>query len=151
MSRAKRLQPVLKMALQKVEEAAQALGYLNQRLAQEEATKEQLKNYEGEYLELMRGGYEPNRVMNVQAVMGYQNFIQRLELAQIQQQEEINLLASQKDQVTQHWIKARARAQAIEAAIETAKQEESLYAARQEQKELDEFTSQSFIRRQLHY
>lgn len=151
MSRAKRLLPVLQMAQKKVDEAAQALGYLNQRIAQEEATKQQLKNYEGEYLELMRGGYQPNRSMNVQAVMGYQSFIQRLELAQIQQQEEINLLASQKYQVTQHWIKTRARAQAIESAIATAKQEESLLAARQEQKELDEFTSQSFVRRQLHY
>lgn len=146
MSRAKRLQPVLQMAQAKVDEAEQALGYLNSRINEEEATKKQLETYEGEYLELMRGGYEPNRVMKVQDVMRYQSFIQRLEQAQIQQQEEITLLESQKEQVSQHWIKTRARAQAIEAAIEVAKQEENLKASREEQKQLDEFTSLALLR-----
>lgn len=147
MSREKRLQPVLKLAEGKVEEAARALGYLNQRIAQEESTCAQLKNYEGEYLQLMRGGDAPGRTMNVQAVMRYQLFIQRLETAQIQQNEQINLLQQQKAQVTEHWIKTRARAKAVSSVMEAARAEAELFESRQEQKLFDELSSQRFGRR----
>lgn len=149
MSRAKRLQPVLRMAQQKVEEASQALGYLNQRIAEESATKNQLSGYEGEYLELMRSSHEAGKNMNINATLNYQVFIQRLKLAQIEQQEAINLLESQKQQVMQHWIKTRARQQAVEAVIASAKAEEELIASRQEQKLLDELTSLNLQRGKL--
>lgn len=149
MSRAKRLQPVLRMAQQKVEEASQALGYLNQRLAEETATKNQLIDYEGEYLELMRSSHEAGKKMNISATLNYQVFIQRLKLAQVQQQESINLLESQKQQVMQHWIKTRARQQAIEAVIASALEEEALVESRQEQKLLDELTSLNLQRGKL--
>ena len=100
MSRKKRLQPVLKLAEGKVDEASRALGYLNQKIEQEAQTKEQLKVYEKEYLQLMRGGDSPGRKMDIQAVLRYQSFIQRLELAQVQQDEQIELLQRQKAQVT---------------------------------------------------
>ncbi len=146
MSREKRLQPVLKMAQGKVDEAAKALGYLNSQIAAEQATKGQLKNYESEYLQLMRGGDAPGRRMDVQAVMRYQLFIQRLETAQIQQSEQIKLLEQQKAQVTQHWIKTQARAKAIDSVMEAARQEDSIIANRQEQKLFDEFNSQKASR-----
>lgn len=146
MSREKRLQPVLKLAEGKVEEAARALGYLNQRIAQEESTSAQLKSYEGEYLQLMRGGDAPGRAMNVQAVMRYQLFIQRLEAAQIQQNEQIHLLQQQKAQVTEHWIKTRARAKAVSSVMEAARAEAALIESRQEQKLFDELSSQRFGR-----
>ncbi len=146
MSREKRLQPVLKLAQGKVDEAAKALGYLNSKIAEEQATHSQLKNYESEYLQLMRGGSEPNRRMDVQAVMRYQLFIQRLEAAQIQQNEQIKVLEEQKAQVTQHWIKTQARAKGIGSVIETARQEDAIIANRQEQKLFDEFNSQKASR-----
>ncbi|GLR63918.1 flagellar export protein FliJ [Marinospirillum insulare] len=147
MSREKRLQPVLKLAQGKVDEAARALGYLNSKIAAEQATHGQLKNYETEYLQLMRGGDEPGRKMDVQAVMRYQLFVQRLEAAQIQQNEQIKLLEEQKAQVTEHWIKTQARAKAIGSVMEAARQEEAVIANRQEQKLFDEFNSLSASRR----
>jgi len=147
MSREKRLQPVLKLAEGKVEEAARALGYLNGKIAVEQATHGQLKNYEKEYLQLMRGGDQPGRKMDVQAVMRYQLFIQRLETAQIQQNEQIKLLEEQKAQVTEHWIKTQARAKVIGSVIEAARYEEAVIANRQEQKLFDEFNSQRASRR----
>lgn len=147
MSREKRLQPVLKLAQGKVDEAARALGYLNGKIAVEQATHGQLKNYETEYLQLMRGGDQPGRKMDVQAVMRYQLFIQRLEMAQIQQNEQIKLLEQQKAQVTQHWIKTQARAKAIGSVMDAARQEEAVIANRQEQKLFDEFNSQHSARR----
>lgn len=147
MSREKRLQPVLKLAQGKVDEAARALGYLNGKISAEQATHGQLKNYETEYLQLMRGGDEPGRKMDVQAVMRYQLFVQRLEAAQIQQNEQIKLLEEQKAQVTQHWIKTQARAKAIDSVMEAARKEEMVIANRQEQKMFDEFNSQHYSRR----
>lgn len=147
MSREKRLQPVLKLAEGKVEEAARALGYLNSKIAVEQATHGQLKNYEKEYLQLMRGGDQPGRKMDVHAVMRYQLFIQRLEAAQIQQNEQIKLLEDQKAQVTEHWIKTQARAKAIGSVMETARNDEAVMANRQEQKLFDEFNSQRASRR----
>lgn len=147
MSREKRLQPVLKLAQVKVDEAVRALGYLNGKIAVEQETRGQLKNYESEYLQLMRGGEEPGRKMDVQAVMRYQLFIQRLEAAQIQQSEQIKLLEQQKAQVTQHWIKTQARAKAINSVMDAARQEEAVIANRQEQKLFDEFNSQRAARR----
>lgn len=141
MSREKRLQPVLKLAQGKVDEAARALGYLNNKIAEEQTTHGQLKTYEGEYLQLMRGGNEPGRKMDVQAVMRYQLFVQRLETAQIQQNEQIKLLEQQKAQVTQHWIKTQARVKAIGSVMDAARQEEAVIANRQEQKLFDEFNS----------
>lgn len=146
MSRGKRLQPVLKLAQGKVEEAARALGYLNQKIAAEQATHSQLKNYESEYLQLMRGGDEPGRRMDIHAVMRYQLFIQRLEAAQIQQNEQIKLLEQQKEQVTKHWIKTQARAKGIGSVIESARKEDEIIANRQEQKLFDEFNSQKASR-----
>lgn len=147
MSRERRLQPVLKLAQGKVDEAARALGYLNQKIEQEEATKGMLKNYEAEYLQLMRGGEQPGRRMDVQAVMRYQLFIQRLESAQIQQNEQITLLQQQKARVTEHWIQTRARAQAVESVMQAARREQEWLDARQEQKQADEFTSSRYARR----
>lgn len=141
MGREKRLEPVLKMAEGKVDEAARALGYLNQKIAQEEATCELLRNYEGEYLQLMRGGDQIGRRMDVQAVMRYQLFIQRLEAAQIQQHEQLYLLQQQKAQVTEHWIKTRARAQAVSSAMDSIRREEMVQANRQEQKLFDELNT----------
>ncbi len=147
MSREKRLQPVLKLAQGKVDEAARALGYLNSKIAAEQATQGQLKVYESEYLQLMRGGDEPGRKMDVHAVMRYQLFVQRLEAAQIQQSEQIKLLEEQKAQVTEHWIKTQARAKAISSVMEAARQDEAVMANRQEQKLFDEFNSQRASRR----
>lgn len=147
MSREKRLQPVLKLAQGKVDEAARALGYLNTKIAAEQATQGQLKVYESEYLQLMRGGDEPGRKMDVHAVMRYQLFVQRLEAAQIQQNEQIKLLEEQKAQVTEHWIKTQARAKAISSVMEAARQDEAVMANRQEQKLFDEFNSQRASRR----
>lgn len=147
MSREKRLQPVLKLAQGKVDEAARALGYLNQKIEQEEATKGLLKNYEAEYLQLMRGGDQPGRRMDVQAVMRYQLFIQRLESAQIQQNEQITLLLQQKEKVTEHWIKTRARAQAVSSVMDAARKEQEWLDARQEQKQADEYTASRYARR----
>jgi len=146
-SREKRLQPVLKLAQGKVDEAARALGYLNSKIAAEQATQGQLKVYESEYLQLMRGGDEPGRKMDVHAVMRYQLFVQRLEAAQIQQNEQIKLLEEQKAQVTEHWIKTQARAKAISSVMEAARQDEAVMANRQEQKLFDEFNSQRASRR----
>lgn len=146
MSRAKRLQPVLQMAQNKADAAAKALGYLNSKIAAEVATQGQLHSYEKEYLQLMRGGDAPGRSMNVQAVMRYQLFIQRLEAAQVQQQEQIQLLESQKEQVTQHWISTQARVKAISSAMRTAEAEQQMYDNRQEQKMFDEFNSQKASR-----
>lgn len=147
MSREKRLQPVLKLAQGKVNEAARALGYLNSKIAAEQATHGQLKNYETEYLQLMRCGEQPGRKMDVHAVMRYQLFIQRLEAAQIQQNEQIELLEQQKAQVTEHWIKTQARAKAIGSVMEAARKEEAIAINRQEQKMFDEFNSQHASRR----
>lgn len=147
MSREKRLQPVLKLAQGKVDEAARALGYLNSKIAAEQATQGQLKVYESEYLQLMRGGDEPGRKMDVHAVMRYQLFVQRLEAAQIEQNEQIKLLEEQKAQVTEHWIKTQARAKAISSVMEAARQDEAVMANRQEQKLFDEFNSQRASRR----
>ncbi|SFX22227.1 flagellar FliJ family protein [Marinospirillum alkaliphilum] len=146
MGREKRLEPVLKMAEAKVDEAARALGYLNQKIAQEEATRALLKNYEGEYLQLMRGGDQAGRRMDVQAVMRYQLFIQRLEAAQIQQNEQLHLLQQQKAQVTEHWIKTRARAQAVSSAMDSIRREEAVQSNRQEQKLFDELNTMRIAR-----
>lgn len=147
MSREKRLQPVLKLAQGKVDEAARALGYLNQKIEQEQATKGLLKNYESEYLQLMRGGDQPGRRMDVQAVMRYQLFIQRLESAQIQQNEQINLLLQQKEKVTEHWLKTRARVQAVASVMDAARKEQEWLDGRQEQKLADEYTASRYARR----
>ncbi|WP_114418755.1 flagellar export protein FliJ [Marinospirillum perlucidum] len=144
MSREKRLQPVLKLAEGKVDEASRALGYLNQKIEQEEATKQQLKVYEKEYLQMMRCGDEPGRRMDIQAVLRYQSFVQRLELAQVQQDEQLELLQRQKQQVTEHWIKTRARAKGLESLIEAAREEEERLAGRREQKLADEYTNLRF-------
>ena len=141
MSRVKRLDPVLKLAQGKVDEASRALGYLNQKIEQEAGTKEQLKAYEKEYLQLMRGGEQPGRRMDIQAVLRYQAFVQRLEQAQIQQDEQLELLQRQKQQVTQHWIQTRARVQGLESLIQAAQRQQDKIEEQKEQKLADEMTT----------
>lgn len=145
-----RLRPVLDMALRKEQEAAQALGYLNQKITQEHQTLQQLKEYEQDYHQnVIAKRMQGDQVFNRYSLLRYQNFISRLNEAVGQQEAQIDQVEGQLQQVREYWMKSRARVQAIESVMRKAQEREQVAAAKREQKMVDELVCIAAARRML--
>lgn len=146
MASSHRLLPVLRLEKQKEDQAALALGYLNQQIDQERSTLSQLENYQREYLDMMSHNGQAGQVVNIQSMMRYQQFVERLEKAQHQQHDQIEQLYRQHEQVKAHWVEKRARVKALESLIERDQQKAQQLEMKREQKQLDEFSNYRFAR-----
>jgi len=133
------------MAEKKEQDAANALGYLNTKIANEEQKRKQLMEYEIEYHEQI---IETGKTgINGATLRTYFGFMDKLSHAANQQVGHINDLEKQVDQVQQYWFKTRGKLKAFECLVDKAEQQEAADQDKQEQKMLDEFASQAFIRR----
>lgn len=144
MKRSQRLKNIMSMAEKKEKDAANALGYLNTKIAGEEQKRQQLLDYELEYhdkiIETGKAGISGSTLRT------YFGFMNKLNDAANQQVGHIADLEQQVDQVQQYWFKTRGKLKAFESLVEKVEQEEAREADKQEQKVLDEFAAQSFIR-----
>ncbi|MFG1489441.1 flagellar export protein FliJ, partial [Oceanospirillum sp. HFRX-1_2] len=111
----------------------------------EELKRKQLLEYELEYhekiIETGRSG------INGATLRTYFGFMDKLSDAANQQVGHIAELEQQVDQVQQYWFKTRGKLKAFESLVEKAEQQEAAEADKQEQKALDEFAAQAYLRR----
>lgn len=141
-----RLAPILGIAQKKSDEAARALGVLNQKLSDENRMLNQLQVYQGDYVNMMGEMCKPGQRLDIKHIMRYQNFIDRLELAQRQQNDQIAVITAQKEQVKNYWLKTRARVKALESVIEKDEKKRQYQQDKIEQKNSDEFSQNKFHR-----
>jgi len=145
MKRSERLKNIMSMAEKKEQNAANALGYLNTKIMNEEQKREQLMGYELEYHEQI---IETGKTgINGATLRTYFGFMGKLSHAANQQIGHIAELEQQVDQVQEYWFKTRGKLKAFESLVDKVERQEAAEQDKQEQKMLDEFASQAFIRR----
>lgn len=142
MDRIRTLEPVLRLAREREETESRRLQELRQRVQQEKGRLEQLISYRKGYCQRDWGGGQ----VAPRDLSAFQDFLGRLEQAVGQQQSQIKLLEGHVDAQVQVWRAAHVRVQSLERLIEKAKLEKALQVAKREQRMLDEFASQRFVR-----
>jgi len=134
--RSKRMQPIAHHAEQIQQQAVQVFVAAQQAVVDAHVQLEQLIEYRVEY--------SNNRVnvgLNALQLRDYQLFLHKLNLSIDQARSNIELKKQQCEKEKLIWLKTRSRSKALDVVIEKYQQQETILAARIEQKEQDEHAS----------
>lgn len=145
--RARRMAPVLDMALNEERKAAQTLGECQRQLDEAGKRLEDLQHYAGEYEKgwAQRGGQGVTR----EWLINYQQFMSQMQNAIEQQQQTQAWHQQSLERARQAWRQRYQRVEALRKLIERYQQEARARADKQEQKLLDELTQRMFSHRNL--
>lgn len=144
MKRSKRLGTVVDLGKRKVDEAAQALAFVQRKLVDEAQKLEQLEQYLLEYREKTQS--EGRKGFSVQEFRRYNDFSENVSKAITQQTQQVNTVKHQIEQVRRHWQLLDARHQGVLKLRDKALSQESIAQERLEQKELDEIAGRWRLR-----
>lgn len=142
-SRAKRMQLVAGLAKKDEDDAANKLSQYREQLAAEERQLAELRDYAGQYLNAqgaLRQGVMAHELIN------YSSFIHRLNEACKEQAAKVARMAKQLDALQQQWRIKHQKRKSIDDLIVRLQQEESVFADKRLQKELDELSAQQLLR-----
>ncbi|TAM60658.1 MAG: flagellar export protein FliJ [Rhodanobacter sp.] len=131
-SRAAQLQPAVEQARQRSEDALAQLAAQQQQLARAEQQLSELQRYRQEYAVTGAGALTAGSLVN------RQNFLDRIDLAIVQQSTEIVRLQRQYEQVRNRWHQAHARESALDSVVDRYHAQERQAEDRNEQAESDE-------------
>jgi len=144
MNPSQRLRPIKKLADNKEKTAAQNLGKSVENRTQQVDKLAQLTNYRTEYMDNMTA--QTQQGMSGEKLQQYHHFLSKLETA-IEHQ---NTIVSQSEQnVSQsqlNWKSDNSRASAISKVIKNMKNKEVRAQEKQEANQIDELSTQAFIR-----
>jgi flagellar FliJ protein len=130
-SRADRLQPVVDLAAEKAEDATRVLATHQRGLADAEHQLVELRKYRNEYAE-MPGG------IGVSALLNRQQFLQKIDMAIVQQLGEVQRREQALDRARQQWSDARGRAKALDSVTTKYREQDRKSQDRREQEQADE-------------
>ncbi|HED40659.1 MAG TPA: flagellar export protein FliJ [Chromatiales bacterium] len=134
--KSRRLQPVIKIAKEREEDAALALSEYRKVIDQQEAKLIELRQYQAEYLQRLREGGRNG--MNIAQINDYRSFIARLSVAVEQQEAQLVACEVQLQEKNRAWLEMRARHQALGKVTERYRQQEDEAREKKEQAESDE-------------
>ena len=137
--RSQRMQPIVRLAGNREEQAAQSLARAQQHLAEQEAKLENLADYRGEYRQQVVGA--GSQGLNGRQVRGFQGFLNQLDQAVEGQRQVIERARLEVEERRRIWLAARVECQRMDLVIERFESEELRVVARREQKETDEYAS----------
>lgn len=140
MNRSQRMEPVVRVAGRREEDAARDLAKQRDLLAHQERQLAELQSYRSEYLERLHD--QSGSGVNASRLQDYRIFLDKLDTA-IGQQERI--VAQQRREVErfhQRWLALRSRCNAMDKAVERMRNEERRALDRREQMESDENAGQ---------
>jgi flagellar protein FliJ len=130
-SRADRLQPVVDLAEEKAKDAVRVLATQQRALADAEHQLVELRKYRNEYAEMPDG-------IGISALLNRQQFLQKIDMAIVQQLGEVQ----RREQALEHarllWIDARGRAKALDSVTTKYREQERKSEDRREQSQADE-------------
>lgn len=139
--RAKRLQTVVRLAERDERQALANLGAAQQKLQREQQQQQQLTDYAGDYQRQISGsGGGQISAAQLHTTVG---FLQQIEQALKQQQQQIALLQKQVDHEREVWQQAQAKLKALQQLIEKLESEYDHQQARQEQRQADEWSNRA--------
>ncbi|NID16865.1 flagellar export protein FliJ [Luteibacter yeojuensis] len=130
-SRADRLQPVVDLAAEKAEDATRALAAQQRALADAERQLTELRRYRNEYAEMPSG-------IGVSALLNRQQFLQKIDVAIVQQLGEVQRRERALDRARKDWTDARGRAKALDTVTTRYREQERKTQDRREQEQADE-------------
>lgn len=130
-SRADRLQPVVDLAAEKAEEATRTLATQQRALADAEHQLAELRRYRNEYAEMPNG-------IGVSALLNRQQFLQKIDMAIVQQLNEVQRRQRALERARQEWTEARGRAKALDSVTSKYREQERKTQDRREQEQADE-------------
>ncbi len=145
MTRSKRMQPVVKVAASKEQDAARQLGECQREIDARKARLAELIAYQTEYAHRFEssggGGLDMARLQD------YRVFLARLNDAIAQQRRLVEAAEIDYAKKKNHWLGTRQQAQAIDKVVERFKRDEVRAQGRRDQADTDERASQTHRRR----
>jgi len=147
MKRSKRLDTVVNLAKRKLDEAGQALAFIQQKLGDEQNKLAQLEEYLQEYRATIKSA--GSKGLSVQAFRRYANFSENVAKAITQQSQQVSTVEQQIMQVRQHWQMLDARHKGLLKLKDKAIVAEAVLYERQQQKELDELAGRWHLKKPL--
>lgn len=136
LAKAKRLAPVVEMAVRDEREAARLLGQYQKQLAQAQAQLGDLEQYRGDYQQ--QWVEQGQRGVSGQWLMNYQRFLSQLETAIAQQSQSLTWHQHNLEKARLHWQKRHARLEALRKLVQRYQQAAQAVEDKREQKLLDE-------------
>lgn len=130
-SRADRLQPVVDLAAERAEKATLALANHQRALAEGEHQLSELRRYRNEYASMPSG-------IGVTALLNRQQFLQKIDMAIVQQMGEVQRREQALEHARQDWTAARGRAKALDSVTTKYRDQERKSQDRREQEQADE-------------
>jgi len=136
MLKSKRLQPVIKIAQNREDDAALALNEYRKVIDQQEAKLIELRQYHAEYIQRLNDGGRNG--LNIAQINDYRNFIARLAVAV--EQQEVQLASCEVELKVKYdaWLLTRVRHQALDKVVDRFQQQEHKESEKREQAESDE-------------
>ncbi len=147
MNRAKRLEPVQRVADDHERRCAEKFALAEHRVAECEAKLAELEVYRGDYERGFRT--RASLGVNITGLRDYQAFLARLTEAVRQQQSILERTRAERDLDRTQWQQAAQRAKAVSHVTDGWKAEEQKTASRQEQRDTDERASRNAAQRTL--
>lgn len=136
MKKSKRLQPVIKIASAREDEAARELVEYRKVVDQHEAKLIELRHYHEEYtLRLNESG---RNGMHIARINDYRSFIERLRVAIKQQEVVLVECRQQLDELNRAWLQTRARHKALDKVSDRYQHQELQAQEKRAQAESDE-------------
>lgn len=134
MSRAKRMDPILRLARDDEDQAARELSESARRLRETEAQLEELRGYRSDYARQL-----PARgVLNGSALQGFQQFMRNLDQAIAQLEESLRQQQRLNEHHLQKWVGSHNRAKAMTEIADKYRDEEQRIIEDKLQWELDD-------------
>ena len=133
--RSSRIAPLIKIARVKSEQGAQAVAFMSEKLADEQARLQQLEMCREEYIK-----EDKKQIDTAITLKMLQKFKGSLEEAIQQQRRQVEVVSGQLREVRESWRQLDARTKGLEKGRERLQSEEDRELSRLQQKEMDEIT-----------
>ena len=136
MTRSKRMQPVVKVAVSREQHAARQLGECQRLLDTRNARLAELLAYQAEYAQRFEASGGAG--LDMARMQDYRVFLARLNDAIAQQRRLVEAARSDYEQKKSKWLGARQHAQALDKVVDRYQRDEQRAQGRREQAEIDE-------------
>ena len=143
--RAGRMLKVVEMATVELDKVAQEFQTSQSNYQAESNQLESLKSYQQEYLQRLKS----SETTTLQQLNRVQVFLEKLNQAVINQNNLVKKLAEQAEIAKQAWVEKKLRKQALEKVYQKLKKDHQVKLDKQEQRMLDDLSSQMFVRNNL--
>lgn len=136
MKRSKRMKPVVRVAENREQQAARALGAAQGRLAQAQQQLAELQHYRDDYRQRFQQAGATG--MGAAQLADYQQFLHKLGLAIEQQSQQVAQARREVETRRTQWFTSRGKVRMLDTVVARYRAIEEQQAARQEQREQDE-------------